>query len=97
MSFIRHKEDFICEFCGAEIQGNGYTNHCNACLYSKHVDIEPGDRLSTCFGLMKPIYVSYDENNQYILHKCIRCVFKKKNKIQENDSVEAMIAIQKNS
>ena len=23
---------------------NGYTNHCSQCLWSKHVDINPGDR-----------------------------------------------------
>ena len=25
-------------------EGNGYTNHCSQCLWSKHVDINPGDR-----------------------------------------------------
>lgn len=94
MSFIRQKEDFICEFCKSANSGNGYTNHCHTCLYSKHVDIEPGDRLSLCGGLMKPIFVSYTANDSYILHKCMRCNFEKKNKIQEGDSVEAMTVIQ---
>ena len=26
------------------MKGNGYTNHCPKCLWSKHVDINPGDR-----------------------------------------------------
>ena len=38
MTFIRKTEDFICENCGAVVVGNGYTNHCPACLYSKHVE-----------------------------------------------------------
>lgn len=94
MSFIRQKEDFICEFCNQPNKGDGYTNHCHSCLYSKHVDIEPGDRLSTCLGLMKPIFVSYTSADAYILHKCKKCGFEKKNKIQMNDSVEKMIEIQ---
>lgn len=96
MSFIRQKEDFICEFCGASIIGNGYTNHCSVCLYSKHVDIDPGDRLSGCGGLMKPVYVSYTANDPYITHKCLRCGFEKKNKVQPEDSIDAMVKIQKN-
>ncbi|WDF05905.1 RNHCP domain-containing protein [Shouchella hunanensis] len=36
-------------------RANGsYRNHCPFCLYSKHQDIIPGDRASTCGGLMEP-------------------------------------------
>ena len=94
MSFMRQKEDFICDFCGLHNTGDGYTNHCCNCLYSKHVDIEPGDRLSACGGLMKPVYVSYTARDSYISHKCLKCGFEKKNKVQTNDSVEAMVLIQ---
>jgi hypothetical protein len=94
MSFTRQKEDFICEHCGSSNTGDGYTNHCKICLYSKHVDVEPGDRLSTCGGLMKPTFVSYTTTDPYILHTCLKCGFQKKNKIQKGDSVEAMAAIQ---
>jgi hypothetical protein len=94
MSFIRQKEDFICDFCNKEMRGNGYTNHCSACLYSKHVDVDPGDRSSLCGGLMRPIYVSYTNTDSYILHKCLVCGFERKNKIQDGDSVEVMIKIQ---
>jgi hypothetical protein len=96
MSFIRRQENFICEFCNTPNVGDGYTNHCNICLYSKHVDIYPGDRLETCQGLMKPVYVSYVKKQDYIEHECLICGFKKKNKIQKNDSLDAMIAVQKN-
>lgn len=37
-NFTRVIEDFICENCGTEVKGNGYTNHCPKCLWSKHVD-----------------------------------------------------------
>ena len=58
MTFIRKTEDFICENCGAVVVGNGYTNHCPACLYSKHVDRSPGDRAADCGGLMEPVAVA---------------------------------------
>ena len=53
--FIKNIEDFTCEHCGAPVKGTGYTNHCPKCLWSKHEDVNPGDRASDCHGLMKPI------------------------------------------
>ena len=50
--FIKVKEDFVCEHCGAEVKGDGYTNHCPKCLWSKHVDVHPGDRAAECGGMM---------------------------------------------
>jgi len=39
-------EDFTCENCNEEVKALGYTarDHCPYCLYSKHVDKNPGDR-----------------------------------------------------
>jgi Zn finger protein HypA/HybF involved in hydrogenase expression len=48
--FKRTIEDFTCEHCGEQVTGNGFTNHCPQCLWSKHVDIDPGDRLALCGG-----------------------------------------------
>ncbi|MHA1253793.1 MAG: RNHCP domain-containing protein [Candidatus Helarchaeota archaeon] len=53
--FSRKIEDFTCINCGKYVVGNGYTNHCPNCLYSLHVDINPGDRLSDCKGIMIPL------------------------------------------
>jgi hypothetical protein len=50
-NFQRVIEDFECEHCGHLEEGNGYTNHCTSCLWSKHVDINPGDRAAECQGL----------------------------------------------
>ena len=40
-------DNFICEKCKQYVFKLGYTarDHCNHCLYSKHVDINPGDNL----------------------------------------------------
>ena len=66
-TFIRKTEDFVCENCGQEVKGNGYTNHCPRCLYSKHVDINPGDRASDCGGLMKPVAVELRHGERIII------------------------------
>ena len=50
--FERNVEDFVCTVCGQQVEGNGYTNHCPKCLSSLHVDINPGDRASSCYGVM---------------------------------------------
>ena len=72
-NFKRQIEDFTCENCGTEVLGTGYTNHCPACLYSKHVDISPGDRAETCGGLMEPIEVALEKGKYIITQKCLKC------------------------
>ena len=52
--FKRKIEDFVCGHCKQKVKGNGYTNHCPKCLWSKHVDLTPGDRASGCKGMMAP-------------------------------------------
>ncbi len=96
MSFIKNKEDFVCLKCGTLNKGDGYTNHCSQCLWSLHVDIEPGDRLNKCCGLMKPVYISYTNKDKYLIHRCQKCDFSKRNIIQKNDSIDTMCEIQKN-
>ncbi|MDR0423029.1 MAG: RNHCP domain-containing protein, partial [Rickettsiales bacterium] len=68
--FIKKVENFVCEQCGFEVLGSGYTNHCPNCLYSKHVDINPGDRLCECEGLMLPIDIEQKGGKFIIVHKC---------------------------
>ena len=65
-------EDFICENCGAKVKKLGYScrNHCPKCLFSKHVDINPGDRSNTCKGLLKPIDIEKFKDTYKIIYKC---------------------------
>ena len=86
--FIKNKEDFTCENCGVFIEGNGYTNHCHECFYSKHVDIQPGDRLAICTGLMRPVSVQGSTNNITITHQCALCGFTRNNKLQKGDNMK---------
>ena len=91
--FQRRKEDFVCENCGAKVQGNGYTNHCPHCLYSKHVDINPGDRLESCGGLMEPIDFELKDGKYVLVHRCQKCGFERRNKVCDEDNFEAVLAL----
>lgn len=84
MPFKRQIENFICEHCGTKVVGNGYTNHCPNCLWSKHVDEKfPGDRASECLGMMEPISYEQQGDHWVITHKCVKCGKISKQKVDE--------------
>lgn len=91
--FQRKAEDFICDHCGKEVQGNGYTDHCPACLYGKHVDIFPGDRLEDCHGLLEPIAILDRKGVRSLEYQCLTCGAEMKNRLAEDDSPEAVIKL----
>ncbi len=91
--FIKRVEDFVCDKCGTIVKGGGYTNHCPKCLWSKHVDINPGDRASECSGLMQPVSFFKKNGEDKITHRCIKCGQEKINRVQVGDDVEALIAL----
>ena len=91
--FQRMTEDFTCERCGAVVTGNGYTNHCHMCLWSKHVDVNPGDRSAMCQGLMEPVGVETKGGEYIILHRCVMCGFEKRNKSSKDDNFDVLLQI----
>lgn len=93
--FTRRIEDFICEKCGTMNIGSGFTNHCSKCLWSKHVDINPGDRAANCGGMMEPIKIDFEKGKYLINHKCLKCGFKKRKGVEKNDDFDSVIAIVK--
>ncbi|MBQ6011592.1 MAG: RNHCP domain-containing protein [Alphaproteobacteria bacterium] len=94
--FIKQIEDFTCAHCGAEVLGNGYTNHCPKCLWSQHVDNNPGDRQSNCGGMMRPISVEQKGGEFIITHKCEKCGKVIKQKTSANDDMDTIISISSN-
>lgn len=90
-------EKFICENCHKEVDILGYTarDHCPYCLYSKHVDINPGDRQNTCKGLLKPIGIEKYKDTYKILYKCEKCHKDHKNIVATDDDMEKIIEISK--
>ncbi|MEK9130372.1 MAG: RNHCP domain-containing protein [Patescibacteria group bacterium] len=91
--FRRTIENFVCEKCGASINGSGYTDHCPQCLWSKHVDINPGDRKAECNGMMQPIGIENKKGNYYIFYKCKKCHFKHKVKNASDDNFDEIIRL----
>jgi DNA-directed RNA polymerase subunit RPC12/RpoP len=87
---------FACANCGAAVaplQNGSYRNHCPFCLYSRHVDRRPGDRASSCRGLMEPVGVDYRSAKGFmVVHRCLSCGFTRPNRIAEDD-VEAFIRL----
>jgi hypothetical protein len=93
MAFIKRVEDFLCEHCGFSVQGSGYTNHCPRCLWSKHVDVEPGDRAEACGGLMEPVRLEGSSPDYRIVHRCTRCGIERRILAAPGDAPAALLAL----
>lgn len=95
LKFKKKKEDFVCENCGEEVGGDGYTNHCPHCLFSKHVDNYPGDRAADCGGLMEPIDTEESGGEWKVIQKCRKCGKIHKNKLSVIDNFDHLVKINK--
>ena len=88
-------EEFICEYCNKKVKKLNYTarDHCPYCLYSKHLDINPGDRSNTCHGLLEPIGIEKFKNTYKIIYKCTKCGEKHKNIMANDDDFSKIIEL----
>lgn len=88
-------EEFICENCGEKVSKLNYTarDHCPNCLYSKHLDINPGDRKNNCKGFLKPINIEKYKNTYKIIYKCLKCNQIHKNIMANDDDFNKIIEI----
>lgn len=86
-------EGFICDNCNNKVDKLNYSarDHCPFCLYSKHVDINPGDRLNECQGLLEPIGIEKFKNTYKIIYKCQKCGQLHKNIIANDDNMDMII------
>lgn len=91
--FQRKKENFICFNCGAKVKGDGYTDHCPYCLWSVHVDNNPGDRLSCCLGKMEPIGAELKSGERIINYLCLKCGLKHRVRCSEKDNFEEILKL----
>lgn len=94
----RQNRGFTCEHCGTSVlplTNGGYRNHCPACLWSKHVDVVPGDRASTCGGLMPPFGLDHRSGKGWlVVHRCQVCGARRPNRVavdtEQPDRVDAI-------
>lgn len=91
--FERKIEDFRCKHCGTSVKGTGYTDHCPECLWSKHVDINPGDRKSECGGMMEPVAVEDKGSGYVIYYKCTDCNHKHRVKSGSDDNFDEILKL----
>lgn len=98
--FTMIDENFICDVCKKEVKKLGYTarDHCPHCLCSKHVDINPGDRSSTCHGILEPIGMELAKKDKYkIVYKCNKCNMIKRNVTADDDNFDKILEIMANT
>lgn len=88
-------ECFICENCKKNVEKLKYSarDHCPFCLYSKHVDVNPGDRANLCKGLLKPIGIEKFRNTYKIIYKCEKCNQQHKNIAAFDDNFDLIIQL----
>ncbi|MBV8995160.1 MAG: RNHCP domain-containing protein [Pseudonocardiales bacterium] len=92
-SFTRRKEDFRCLRCGTPVRGSGYTNHCPRCLWSRHVDINPGDRAAECGAAMEPVGALWEGGEVVVVQRCLGCGHIRRNRAAANDDRDALLAL----
>ena len=94
-NFTMRDEEFNCDNCQRKVYPLKYTarDHCPYCLYSKHLDILPGDRKNTCHGLLKPIGIEKFKDTYKIIYKCEKCGQTHKNIIAKDDDMDLIIKL----
>ncbi|MEK7591681.1 MAG: RNHCP domain-containing protein [Patescibacteria group bacterium] len=97
MVFIPREESFVCEHCGFQVEPLVHgtcRSHCPKCLWSKHVDNDPGDRASHCHGLMEPMMMDQSGKKGWIIaHRCTECGVKKRNKAAPDDDIKLLPSV----
>lgn len=94
-SFSKLDEKFVCENCKKKVDKLNYSSrdHCPFCLYSKHVDINPGDRANNCKGLLKPIGIEKFKDSYKIIYQCQKCGYLHKNIVAKDDDFNLIIEL----
>ncbi len=95
-TFTKNDTGFICAHCGREVPPLRYTsrNHCPFCLWSMHLDVNPGDRASDCMAPLEPVTAQPDPKKGFIItHRCTKCGALRRNKAAEDDNKNLIIKL----
>ena len=73
--FTENNESFTCITCGRFVllHPSSSRDHCNHCLTGLHVDINPGDRMNECGGVLKPIGIQTKSGKVRVVYRCETC------------------------
>jgi len=99
---------FRCSHCRQfvvinDIMGTANRNHCNWCLWSKHVDQAKGDRRATCGGGMEPIGLTFKHEGHgkmgeiMLIHLCSACQKISINRIARDDPETSIMDVFRHS
>lgn len=96
MTFVvrGRNEAFTCERCAAAVPAHpsSVRNHCPSCLWSKHVDVAPGDREAVCGGMMEPVGVEGLRGKWRVVQRCIACGEERPCVAAPDDDIERLVA-----
>jgi len=95
-TFTKNDTGFICAHCGREVPPLRYTsrNHCPFCLWSMHLDVNPGDRASDCGAPLEPVTAAPDPKKGFVItHRCTGCGALRRNKAAEDDNKNLIIKL----
>lgn len=100
MGRSRQNAGFVCARCRRRVEpltNGSYRNHCPHCLWSRHVDVVPGDRACACRGLMEPVAAQRSGRGMRVVHRCCACGAVRVNRAAEMtaqpDDVEVLIEL----
>ncbi|WP_212754188.1 RNHCP domain-containing protein [Nakamurella aerolata] len=82
---------FTCLHCGAAVSPSAtgsFRNHCPRCLWSRHVDVFPGDRAAACGGPMAPVALDHAAKGWVIVHRCTACGHTSRNRATLDDPIQ---------
>ncbi len=89
---------FRCINCGEQVtpddSGTRHRNHCPKCLWSVHLDHQPGDRASCCGAPMEPVAVWVRKGGEWaIIHRCRECGELSSNRVAADDNEMLLLSL----
>lgn len=101
-------QGFICKHCHASVIvtphiGTANRNHCNRCLWSRHVDKTKGDRQAACQAVMEPIGLTFKHEGVgkrgeiMLIHECESCQHISINRIARDDDERQILEVYEQS
>jgi RNHCP domain len=56
-----------------------------------HVDVQPGDRAADCHALMRPIGLLYERGEFIVVHECVGCGTRRRNRAATDDDLSTLV------